>query len=160
MPCSLSSANLAFDQSNDRANRTFRSFSNGGGWIIYAVIPFPRWGGGKGWVGSRLVVGNVALRERMLVQPLLPVSNRWIMERWRSIRWWNCFERGRVPPRGGEGESIEIWCYYWYMLLSDGILHIDFGGGSFETSYRRMDCITGGKFISEFRRTRGGCFRW
>lgn len=39
---------------------------------------------GEGWVGSRrrrLVVGNVGLRERMLVQPLLPVSNRWIMER-------------------------------------------------------------------------------
>lgn len=33
------------------------------------------------------------------------------------------------------------------MLLFDGILHIDFGGGS---SYRRMDYITG-KFISEFR---------
>lgn len=44
------------------------------------------------------------------------------------------------------------------MLLSDGILHIDFGGGSFETSYRRMDCITGGEFISEFRRYVVGVF--
>lgn len=44
------------------------------------------------------------------------------------------------------------------MLLSDGILHIDFGGGSFETSYRRMDCITGGEFISEFRRYMVGVF--
>lgn len=45
------------------------------------------------------------------------------------------------------------------MLLFDGILHIDFGGGS---SYRRMDYITG-KFISEFRwdvfvGKRGGSF--
>lgn len=32
-------------------------------------------------------------------------------------KWWNCFERGRIPSvEGREGGSIEIWCYYWYTL--------------------------------------------
>lgn len=111
---------LAFDQSNDRANRTFRSFSNGGRMNNLCSYSSPLWEGGEEESSSRWK--SLLLKVYIdggSVQPL-PVfesmDNGTVKEH-PFPKWWNCFERGRISLWGGEGVDRDLMLLLVYVAI-------------------------------------------